>query len=875
MAGGSGKKSKGSSTSGGEKKLTPMMQQYVTMRRNLPDDVLLLFRLGDFYELFFEDAQIAAPILNVALTKRNGMPMCGVPHHAGQPYIAKLVKAGKRVALAEQTSEPQPGKIVEREIAQIISAGTIDDLNLLDADRPNYLAGVYHAKGKIGLAFVEHTTGEFKLTEFTAEDAFTDELARIRPSEVLYADDQAEHFDTLPAGQEYDGFAFLRDQSEWALKEHFKVQSLDGFGCDGLGPAICAAGAVLHYLETQLRRKTDHLRQLQSYRTENHVLIDAASQANLDLVTSRSGGVKHSLLGALDRTATPMGARKLRDWVLHPLRDLDTLVARQDLIQSFIDEPFVLSQVHESLREIRDIERTLSRLSQGSGNARDLKALEASLRQVPEVRAHLDALISSSSESSSTPLTLAASLGQRLPDFTELVDLLALALAEEPPAALKEGGLFADGYSRAIDELRAATTEGKQWITDLQVREQERTGIPSLKVKYNAVFGYFIEITKAHLDKAPDDYTRKQTMANAERFITPELKEVENKILGADERLKSLEYEEFLNLRETVLEHLDAIQDTAAALAEIDVLAGLAETARLYNYCRPLLNESRNLYLKAGRHPVLDQSIASDEKFVPNDTALEPAQNRLLLITGPNMAGKSTYIRQVALITLMAQVGSFVPAESAEIGLVDRIFTRVGASDDLAKGQSTFMVEMTETAVIVNSATDRSLVILDEIGRGTSTFDGLSIAWSVAEHLHDQIGARTLFATHYHELTDLAASREAVQNYNVAVREWNDQIIFLRQIVPGAADRSYGIQVGRLAGLPDPIINRAKEILEKLEAGEVASGLREEKVGTGKATAVATGTKKPEPKRRPRKEQTVKEDSAGEKDEEPQLSLFG
>ncbi|MCB1065503.1 MAG: DNA mismatch repair protein MutS [Verrucomicrobiae bacterium] len=845
-----------------------MMKQYLAMRRSLPGDVLLLYRLGDFYELFFDDAKVAAPILNVALTKRNGMPMCGVPHHAGQPYIAKLVKAGKRVALAEQTSEPQAGKIVEREISQIISAGTIDDINLLDADRPNYLAAVFQNGGKIGLAFVEHTTGEFRVTDFRNRDAFEDELARIRPSELLYSEEQAAAFDLLPGAQEYDGFAFLHDQAVWALKDHFKVQSLDGFGCAGMTAAVSAAGAVLHYLETQLRRKTDHLRGLQAYQTENFVLIDAASQANLDLVTSRSGGVKHSLLGALDRTETPMGARKLRDWVQHPLRDLDTLLGRQDLIAAFVDEPFVLSQIQDALKEIRDIERTLSRLSQGSGNARDLKALESSLRQVPEVREHVASLGDDVS-------SLAVNLRRRLPDFTELVDLLQAAIADEPPAALKEAGIFADGYSSAIDELRAAATEGKQWIADLQIREQQRSGIPSLKVKYNAVFGYFIEITKAHAEKAPDDYTRKQTMVNAERFITPELKEMENKILGADERLRALEYEEFLNLRETVLEHLEAIQDTAGALAEVDVLAGLAETARLFNYCRPLLNESRNLYIKAGRHPVLDQNIA-DEKFVPNDTHLEPEQNRLILITGPNMAGKSTYIRQVALITLMAQVGSFVPADSAEIGLVDRIFTRVGASDDLSKGQSTFMVEMNETAVIVNSATDKSLVILDEIGRGTSTFDGLSIAWSVAEHLHDQIGARTLFATHYHELTDLAASRQAVQNYNVAVREWNDQIIFLRQIIPGAADRSYGIQVGRLAGLPDAIIDRAKEILEKLEAGEVASGLREEKTGTA-AAAAATGTKKPAPKRKPspRKEPSVKEDSAEEKDEEPQLSLFG
>ncbi|MCP5538789.1 MAG: DNA mismatch repair protein MutS [Akkermansiaceae bacterium] len=847
--------------SGASGNTTPMMRQYQAIRRSLPKDVLLFFRLGDFYEMFFDDAVAAAPLLNVALTKRNGMPMCGVPFHAAQGYIAKLIKAGKRVAIAEQTTEPKPGKIVEREVTQIISAGTVDDLNLLDAERPNYLAAVCQAGGRIGLAFVEHTTGEFRLTEFKDRGALEDELARVRPSELLFSDEQAAAFDTLPAAQEYDGFAFLRDQADYALRQHFQVQSLDGFGCGDFGPAISAAGAVLHYLETQLRRKVDHLRSLAAYRTEQFVLIDAASQANLDLVTSRSGGVKHSLLGALDRTATPMGARKLRDWLLHPLRDLGALVARQDAIAALIDQPFVLSQIRDSLREVRDIERTLSRLSQGSGNARDLKALEASLRRVPEIRGHLEALGNGAA-------LFSGSLRERLRDFTELVDLLEKAIADEPPASLKDGGIFRDGYSGAIDELRAAGTEGKQWIADLQTREQKRTGIPSLKVKYNAVFGYFIEITKTHLDKTPDDYTRKQTMANAERFITPELKEVENKVLGADERLKALEHEEFLNLRETVLEHLDAIQDTAAALAEIDVLGGLAETARLFDYCRPLLNESRNLYIKDGRHPVLDQNIG-EEKFVPNDTALEPERNRVVLITGPNMAGKSTYIRQVALITLMAQVGGFVPAASAEIGLVDRIFTRVGASDDLAKGQSTFMVEMNETAVIVNSATDRSLVILDEIGRGTSTFDGLSIAWSVAEHLHDVIGARSLFATHYHELTDLAVSREAVQNANVAVREWNDRIIFLRKIVPGAADRSYGIQVARLAGLPDGIISRAKEILQKLEAGEVASGLREERKNIEeREEPEAEPARKPKPAK-PR----VREEVA--KPEAPQLELFG
>jgi len=798
MAGGKGK---------AEGKLTPMMQQYQSMRRELPDDVLLFFRLGDFYELFFEDAKVASPILNVALTKRNGMPMCGVPHHAAEGYMAKLIKAGKRVALAEQTTEPQPGKIVEREISQIISAGTIDDLNLLDSARSNYLAAVYQTRGTIGFAYIEHTTGEFRVTEFKDRDAFEDELHRLRPSELLFSEEQAEHFDLLPNAQDYDGYPFLLDQAEYTLKEHFKVQSLDGFGCADLGPAIGAAGAILHYVETQLRRSVGHLRTLQAYQTDQFVLIDAASQANLDLVTSRSGGVKSSLLGAIDRTETPMGARLLRNWILHPIRDLDVLVSRQDLVESLIRESFLLNELRQSFSEIRDIERTLSRLSQGSGNARDLKALEMSLRKVPDVREHLRALQGGS---------LGESLESRLGNFEDIVSLLGMAIGEEPPASLKDGGIFADGYSEAIDELRRAATEGKQWVAELQNAEQDRTGIPSLKIKYNAVFGYFIEVTKTHLDKVPPEYTRKQTMANAERYITPELKEVENKILGADERLRSLEYEEFLNLRETVLESLEAIQTTAAALAEIDVLTAFAEIARLFGYCRPFLNESNHLVIEKGRHPVLDQNIG-EEKFVPNDTAITPEQNRFMLITGPNMAGKSTYIRQVALITLLAQVGSFVPATSAEIGLVDRIFTRVGASDDIARGQSTFMVEMTETALIANNATEKSLVILDEIGRGTATYDGLSIAWSVVEHLHDRVGCRTLFATHYHELTQLADSRAAVNNYNIAVREWNDQIIFLRQIVPGAADKSYGIQVARLAGLPDTIIDRAKEILAGLE----------------------------------------------------------
>lgn len=823
-----------------------MMEQYHSIRRSLPEDVLLMYRLGDFYEMFFEDAQEAASILNVALTKRNSIPMCGVPHHAAEGYIGKLIKANKRVALAEQTSEPKPGKIVEREVTQIISAGTVSDLNLLDAERPNYLAAIFKNSGKFGLAYVDMTTGDFRLTEFDSCEPLADELGRVCASELLVSDEQEETFRQFPGVQIYDGYAFLPDQAEYTLREHFKVQSLDGFGCGELTAAVGAAGAVLHYLTHQMRRDAGHVRRMQRYQTESHVLIDAPSQANLELIQSRAGA-KHTLLAALDKTKTPMGARKLRDWVLHPLRDLDMLQARQDMIGAFLKEAFVLCQVQDELKAIRDVERVLGRLSQGVGNPRDMQALAVSLERLPDLRSHLEAL---------GDQQLLKSLTPRLRDYSSLTDILSQALVDEPPVATKDGGIFQDGYSDALDELRAASREGKSWIADLQVQEAETTGIKSLKVKYNAVFGYFIEVTKSNLDNVPETYIRKQTTANAERFITPELKEVEDKILGADERIKQLEYDEFLNLRETILEHLEDLQDSAAALAEIDVLSGLADTARLYDYCKPLLNRSKNLVIKDGRHPVLDQNTL-EEKFVPNDTMMEPDQNRLLLITGPNMAGKSTYIRQVALITLMAQIGSWVPASSAEIGLVDRIFTRVGANDDLSRGQSTFMVEMNETSLIVNNATEHSLVILDEIGRGTSTFDGLSIAWSVAEYLHDQIGARALFATHYHELTALAADRAGVQNYNVAVREWNDEIIFLRKIVAGSADRSYGIQVARLAGLPDTIISRAKELLANLEEGQ--------------SNPAAAGAAKPKPKKKP----TRKKAAAKVEEETPQLSLFG
>ncbi|MEJ6581153.1 MAG: DNA mismatch repair protein MutS [Akkermansiaceae bacterium] len=795
----------------GEKKLTPMMAQYMAMRRSLPDDILLLYRLGDFYEMFFEDAKVAAGILNVALTKRNDIPMCGVPHHAAQGYIAKLIRANKRVAIAEQTTAPEPGKIVEREIAQIISASTVNDLTLLDDTRHNYLAGVFIGgtakKQKFGLACADHTTGEFTVAEFNDRQQLEDELTRLSPSELLISDEQVAEFGGLKNNLPYDGYAFLSDQALHTLKDQFKVQSLDGFGCSDMSAALSAAGGVLHYLTYQLRRKCDHLRGISVRNVADYVLIDSASQLNLDLVESRSGK-QHTLLGVLDRTSTPMGARKLRDWILHPVRDLQTLTARLDLVDSLLAEPYLLTKLRESLKNIRDIERTTGRLSQGSGNARDLKSLQTSLERIPDLKADLSAVAETSG--------LHAQLLTQIQEFPDLVKTLNTALVDEPPAQLKDGGIIRDGHSEPLDELRSASRSGKQWIAELQQSERKRTGIDSLKIKFNNVFGYFIELTKTHADKAPDDYQRKQTMANAERFITPALKEVEGKVLGADDRAKALEYDEFLTLRSHVTDHLVPLQTTASALATLDVLISFAETAQLYQHTRPVLDESRHLQIVNGRHPVLEQTLV-DEKFVPNDTLIDPAESLLQILTGPNMAGKSTYIRQIALITLMAQIGAYVPADHAHVGLTDRIFCRVGASDDLAKGQSTFMVEMNETALIVNNATDKSLVILDEIGRGTATFDGLSIAWSVAEHLHDQVRCRTLFATHYHELCALSDSKESVANFNVAVREWNDDIIFLRKILPGQADKSYGIQVARLAGLPKAILDRAKEILSHLE----------------------------------------------------------
>jgi DNA mismatch repair protein MutS len=834
---------------------TPMMTQYLGIRRSLPEDTILLFRLGDFYEMFFEDAKVAAPILNVALTQRNGTPMCGMPFHAAEGYIAKLVNAGRRVAICDQTSEPQPGKIVQREVTHIVSPGTVSDLQMLDSSRNNFLAAIHpDAKHGYGFAFIDLSTGEFRVTQLSNSHELHDELARVQPSEILIAESARHEFESLKGLVSKDAYAFLHDQAYHTLREQFGVQSLHGFGCEEIPLGVCAAGAIVHYLRHELRRTLGHVSKLSTYHRAQYMLLDSTTQANLELVESRGGGRNTSLLGALDRTSTPMGARRLREWILHPLCTLEPLLERQNAIGSLTQYAYHLSKVREIMRNIRDIERTVGRLSQAGGNARDLVVLRGAIEQIPELKETVIKICTGSSARLLNEVT------EGLHTLPALADLLQKALVDEPPSTTRDGGMFRDGYLQTLDELRDAGNQGKKWIAELQQTAIEQTGIKSLKIRFTSVFGYFIEVTKSNLDAVPPEWTRKQTVATGERFITPQLKELESKIIGSEEKAKALEEELFRQLREEVLLETAALQETARSIGLLDALGSLAETARLYGYCKPELSDSLQLEFVDGRHPVLDQSLV-EEKFVPNDTLLDGDENALLILTGPNMAGKSTFIRQVALLTLMAQIGSWVPAKSAFVGLADRIFTRVGANDDLSRGQSTFMVEMHETANITNNATNRSLVILDEIGRGTSTFDGLSIAWSVAEYLHDILRARTLFATHYHELTELARTRTGVKNFNVAVREWNEQIIFLRKIIPGGADKSYGIQVARLAGLPAPILSRAKQILANLERSELsAEGGAPEQAKEQSSSANA----------RPTRRRSVMAEEA----ERPQMTLF-
>jgi len=828
---------------------TPMMQQYRRIKREIPADALLLFRLGDFYELFFEDAKTVSSLLHLTLTHRNGSPMCGIPHHAAEGYLARLIRAGRKVAICDQVEEAGAAKgLLKREITQILSPGTVMADRFLAAHQPNYIAAVCPGDPGFGLAFLEITTGDFRVAELPDAEALTEEIRRLAPAEVLVPEGSeglGAALDGVARCAPIEAWLFEREAAWFALRDHFKTQSLDGFGGQGLTAAIGAAGGLLHYLKQHLRRDLSHVHGLRVEQPRGYVLLDGSARKNLEIFEPPEGVARRStLIGAMDRTETPMGARLLREWITRPLRKVEEIRARLHAVDELQRDGSPLDDLRARLREVKDLERITARLTSGSGNARDLLGLRLSIERLPALRARTAAL----------KAPLFADAHGRIGEFGELAERVRKAIADDPPLALKEGGLIRDGFDSALDELRAAARSGKEWIAELQQREAERTGVKSLKVRFNSVFGYYIEVTKANLAQVPPDYVRKQTVATGERFVTPELKEVEGKILGAEERAKKLEFEIFQRVRAEVGARSAEIQETARAVAVVDALAGFAELARQQGYAKPEVDEGDAIEIIEGRHPVLEQTMQADPNhlgrggFVPNDARLDAEQNQVILITGPNMAGKSTYIRQVALIALMAQAGSFVPAQSARIGVVDRIFTRVGASDDLVRGQSTFMVEMNETANILNNATERSLVILDEIGRGTSTYDGISIAWAVAEYLHDHLRARTLFATHYHELTAMARRFSRVKNFNVAVREWNDQVIFLRKIQPGGADRSYGIQVARLAGLPPAVIARAKEMLDHFEASDqqVADVPRRE----GEAGRRAAGAR-PRRRRRP------------------------
>lgn len=802
--------------------LTPMMQQYRRIKESVPDSILL-FRLGDFYEMFFEDAQKASKILNIALTAREAgphgkAPMCGVPFHAAENYIARLITAGNKVAICDQVEDPKAAKgIVRREVTRIITPGTVLEQNLLGDKAHNYIACVTKGAGQYGMAFLDLSTGQFKLTEIIAAEDLASEIHKLRPSEAILpkslAEDAGWKSGVFPHSlliNVFEDWEFDSAKSTRLLLEHFRVGTLDGFGCQGLDAGVSAAGAILRYLKDNRYEKLSHVRALQPFSNAQFMVIDAISQRNLELVSSLANpqSKEATLLSVLDDTVTAMGCRTLKDWMLNPLLSAEKIARRQDAVAELMEKPGRLSALRDALKGVADLERLHGRLACGFGNARDLGALRDSLNQLPGVQGFLEGVQSEA----------LVWIARNLPDLKELAAHIGRAIVDSPPISLREGGFIRPGFDAQLDDLLSIATQGHDWLAELQRREIERTGIKSLKVKYNKVFGYFIEISNTNLGSVPADYVRKQTMVNGERFITQELKEYETKVLSAQERSQQLEYELFSRVRDEVLKHSDRIVLAGQTLGGLDCLLSLALVALENDYVRPSVDESDALVIEDGRHPVLE-TLLDENRFIPNDVQLNNGEDQILLITGPNMAGKSTYIRQVALLVLMAQMGSFIPAKKAQIGLVDRIFTRVGASDALARGQSTFMVEMSETANILNNATPRSLIILDEIGRGTSTFDGLSIAWAVCEFLHQQADkkAKTLFATHYHELTELEQLYSGIKNYSIAVREWNDEIVFLRKIIRGATDKSYGIHVAKLAGLPRKAVDRAVEVLRKLE----------------------------------------------------------
>ncbi len=799
-----------------------MMEQYLRIKGSLRD-TLLFFRLGDFYEMFYEDAKIGSRVLEIALTSRQKVPMCGVPYHAVNAYLPKLLKRGYKVAICEQVEDPRAAKgVVKREIIKILTPGTAVEIDLEASKENVFVAALAPSAAGWAMALTDLSTGEMKALESDGGDprALTDELVRAAPREIVFPEDASEavgsFLDRLElktaARSPVESWLFDPAQSRSVLLAHFAVASLAGFGFEDRPRAAAAAGALLQYIKTARRDSLALVNRLSYLNAADHMVLDASTIRNLELVRNlREGRVEGSLLDIIDFTVTPMGGRLLRGWLLRPLADVAAVGRRQDAVADWLGDLIVRRELRESLKGILDLERLAGKISLAAAHPRDLVALKRSLLPLPKIGSYLSA-------------RTAAPLVEMRHAWDEGADVAALihrAILDEPAFLLTEGGIVKDGFNAELDELRSVSKSGKSFISDLERRERERTGIGSLKVRFNKVFGYYIEVTKSNLGQVPSDYERKQTLVGSERFLTPELKEYEEKVLHAEERIGELEHRIFDELRAAVARETARLQGISARIAELDALSALAELASRRNYVRPAVTAGETIRIRDGRHAVVE--ALSAEPFIPNDTFLDPADEQVLIITGPNMGGKSTYLRQVALIAILAQMGSFVPAGSAEIGIVDRVFTRIGATDFLSVGQSTFMVEMLETANILNNATPRSLILLDEIGRGTSTFDGLSLAWAVAEHLHEteSVRAKTLFATHYHELTDLAQTFKRIRNHHVAVREWKDDIIFLRKIVPGPSDRSYGIHVAKLAGIPAGIVSRAREVLHNLEKLEL------------------------------------------------------
>ena len=817
--------------------LTPMMQQYMETKEQYKD-CILFYRLGDFYEMFFDDAITVTRELDITLTGKScGLeeraPMCGVPYHSVEGYLNRLVQKGYKVAICEQVEDPKMAKgIVKREVVRIVTPGTNLNMQALDESKNNYIMCIVYIGDHFGMSVADVTTGDYFVTELDNERKLMDEIAKFAPSEIICNESlyvSGIDIDDLKnrlgiAIYALDAWYFDDSMCEKALKEHFKVSSLEGLGLSEFNCGMIGAGALLQYLYETQKNSLAHLSHISPYTTGKYMLLDSSSRRNLELCeTLREKQKRGSLLWVLDKTKTAMGARMLRSFVEQPLIDKDEIIRRLDAVGEFKDNAICREEIREYLTPVYDLERLISKVTYQSANPRDLIAFRSSLEMLPHIKCILGDM--------SAPLL--AELHENLDTLEELCSLIQIAIQDEPPLAMKEGGIIREGYNEIVDQLRNAKTEGKTWLAEVEAEEREKTGIKNLKIKYNKVFGYYLEVTNSYKDLVPEYYTRKQTLANAERYITPRLKELEDMILGAEDKLYALEYELYCEVRERIAAELLRIQKTAKAIAQIDVLASLALVAERGNFVRPNINEKGVIDIKNGRHPVVEKMIPND-MFIANDTYLDDKKNRVSIITGPNMAGKSTYMRQTALIVLLAQVGSFVPAESANIGIVDRIFTRVGASDDLASGQSTFMVEMTEVANILRNATNKSLLILDEIGRGTSTFDGLSIAWAVVEHISNKrlLGAKTLFATHYHELTELEGKIEGVNNYCIAVKEKGDDIVFLRKIVKGGADKSYGIQVAKLAGVPESVITRAKEIVNELVDADISTRIRDISVQT-------------------------------------------